>query len=393
MPQPPFETDAIQIESGSGDTLTISRDSSDGSLSFQDAVATSGVSLKDLAGLRSVSSVFTVGTGLGVEYTTIQSALDAVPAASSASAPSLVLVHPGVYTENLVIEKDGVWIVGLGAKLTSSGVTVTVQESVSVIPRTVVFQNLTIESTGVGGECLRVSGGASSEVASDKVRLFGCDLVASGVGGFQVVADTVNRVEIDGGSFEGSDNLSSVRVTNCAAFSMQSVLGVVGVQLDYDNTDPVPNTVTSSYLVREVVLSGNLQSTLVGVGSLSLHLVSGDPNLTLGGDRSVSAIGCEFGSVVVNDTVSLRLSHSERGTLTGSGTASETIQTGSVAFAASATESVVLSPAYPDDQYQVLWETELTEAMSVTSKTASGFDLSFSGPQTTTVNYAVVRRQ
>jgi hypothetical protein len=102
MPQPPFLIDVLQVEPGSGDTLTVSRDSAGGALKFVDALLTSGVLLPSLVGLRNVTGVYIVGrAGDGAPYTTIQSALDAVPDSSSAAAPSLVLIMPGVYTENV----------------------------------------------------------------------------------------------------------------------------------------------------------------------------------------------------------------------------------------------------------------------------------------------------
>ena len=133
MPQPPFLVDAVQIEPGSGDTLTISRDSTDGALKFVDAVLTGGALLPSLVGLRNITGVFIVGrAGDGAVYTSVQDALDAVPASSSAAAPSLILVMPGVYVENLTIERDGVYLVGLGGvTLRNTGANDTVEISAS----------------------------------------------------------------------------------------------------------------------------------------------------------------------------------------------------------------------------------------------------------------------
>ena len=98
MAQPPYLLDVLQIEPGSGDTLTISRDSTAGAMSFVDAIISGGVLLPNLVGLRNVTGLFIVGrAGDGAPYTTIQSALDAIPTGSSAAAPSLVMVMPGVY--------------------------------------------------------------------------------------------------------------------------------------------------------------------------------------------------------------------------------------------------------------------------------------------------------
>ena len=62
MVQPAYQIDQLQVEPGSGQTLTISRDAPTGSLNFVDAVVTGGINLSDLAGLASIGSVFVVGS-------------------------------------------------------------------------------------------------------------------------------------------------------------------------------------------------------------------------------------------------------------------------------------------------------------------------------------------
>jgi len=164
MPQPPFLVDALQIEPGSGDTLTISRDSTDGAMKFVDAVITSGAALSQLMGLRNVTGVFVVGrAGDGASYTTIQSALDAVPASSSAAAPSLVLVLPGMYTEDITIQKDGVYLVGLGGvtitnSIFSANDTVEISAAISTTPQNVLLRGLVIKNTTAAKACVRVIG-------------------------------------------------------------------------------------------------------------------------------------------------------------------------------------------------------------------------------------------
>ena len=97
MPQSPLQVDAVQIEPGSGDTLTIARDS-DGNLVFTDAALTGGSTLTELAGLGSITQVLVVGQeGAGAAYTSIQAAIDDVPATADEENPFAVLVMPGVY--------------------------------------------------------------------------------------------------------------------------------------------------------------------------------------------------------------------------------------------------------------------------------------------------------
>ena len=126
MAQDPFLIDQIQIEPGSGQTLLVSRDAATGALRLQDAVTTGGILLHQLAGLRAIGNVYVVGkTGTGAEYTTIQSALDAVPSAASSANPYIVLVMPGIYTETVNIARDGVRLVGLGNPLIRSALELT----------------------------------------------------------------------------------------------------------------------------------------------------------------------------------------------------------------------------------------------------------------------------
>ena len=114
MAQDPLKVDQLQIEPGSAGTRLISADPVSGALRFQDSVA-AATNLHSLAGVGTVANVLVVGkSGLGAQYTTIQSALDDIPASASAANPYVVLVMSGVYTENLTLYRDGVALVGIG---------------------------------------------------------------------------------------------------------------------------------------------------------------------------------------------------------------------------------------------------------------------------------------
>jgi hypothetical protein len=165
MAQPPYLVDVLQIEPGSGDTLTVSRDATAGAMSFVDAILTSGVLLPSLVGLRNVTGLFLVGRGGdGAPYTTIQSALDAIPVTSSAALPSVVLVMPGVYAENLTVQKDGTYIVGMGGvSLQNSGAadTVTISASIATTPQDVLLRGLKIQNTVAAQTCVNIQGADS----------------------------------------------------------------------------------------------------------------------------------------------------------------------------------------------------------------------------------------
>jgi len=157
MPQDPFKVDQLQIEPGSEQTLTIGRRASDGSLFFVDTLLSSGVSLSELAGLRSLPAVYVVApSGAGAEYTTISEALD-----EATENPALILVCPGSYSEDPIeIQQDGVSIVGLGSVTISPNAdadTITLSDGVAS-PLSCVLQNLIISNENAGRACVRVTG-------------------------------------------------------------------------------------------------------------------------------------------------------------------------------------------------------------------------------------------
>jgi len=162
MPQSPLLTDQVQVEPGTTTfgTRLIDRDTADGGLRFSDPNVTA--SLKDLVGLRNVTGVFLVGrAGGGAEYTSIQDALDAVPSSSSSSAPSLIWIQPGVYQENLTLQKDGVVMASPGGvTLQNSGAsdTLEISAAISTTPQKVELRNLRIENDQDAQACIRVIG-------------------------------------------------------------------------------------------------------------------------------------------------------------------------------------------------------------------------------------------
>lgn len=396
MPQEPILVDAISIAPGEVGTRTIDRDPSDGSIRIVDPANPSGVKVCDLAGMRSIENVFVVGKdGCGAQYNTIQDALDAVPATSSLTAPSLVFVLPGVYSEQVTIEKDGVWLYSPGGAVIdapAAGATLVVQSSVSSTPNFLRLQNLRINNDYDGEPCINLVGGALSTIGSIEVGVYDCDLVATGAGGFQIRANTVNAVRVQGGTW-GGHATSLARITQCHRFSLRNVDQVVSLQMDYDTGNPAPSLTGSEYVVSGVAQTGNTLSTLVGAGSLTMGSLLGGGNLTVGGDVGFAAVGCEFGDVVVNDTAALRLRGCARSaTIAGAGTLEEDFQEGTISFAASASEAVVFPVDHPDSDYRVVYETELTEPIATTSPTASGFTTTFASPQTTTVKYMILRR-
>ena len=177
MAQPPFLTDLVQIEPGSTGTRLIGKAPTSSALWFSDPTTIG--TLAQFMGLRNITGVYVVGTsGYGAAYTSIQDAIDAIPTYATASEPGLVLIGPGVYTENLTIQHDGVALVGLGAvTIQNDGAdhTVTVQAVPGPPPQNVLFQNLTLVNDQAGFACLNLDGG--STFASGTVTVVTAPLV------------------------------------------------------------------------------------------------------------------------------------------------------------------------------------------------------------------------
>ena len=114
MPQDPLLVDQISIDPSQAGTRLISA-SVGGQLQFEDPNTGGPLTLSQFSGIGTIAGVRVVGqSGSGAQYTSIQQAHDAIPSTSSITNPWLILVMPGVYTENVVIYRDGVFLTGLG---------------------------------------------------------------------------------------------------------------------------------------------------------------------------------------------------------------------------------------------------------------------------------------
>lgn len=323
MAQPPFLTDSIQIEPSSGQVLRIERNSVDGSLSFVDPQVTAALRLKDLAGIRNLSGVFTVGAGDGAQYATIQEGIDAAPNSSSLTSPSLILVGPGTYTENVLIQKDGLFLIGMGGvrlQPASAAPTLLIEAGATTTPERVHLEGLTIAQPHHGKDCLLFQGGAGSRVGLVEISVVNCDLEATGVGAFHIRSETINRVRIVGGTWKTSSSTSLLRVNETAQFVLKDIDEIRALQLDYNTSDPLPALTGSSYRVQNIGVVGNLQSELVGGGELHL---SGSPqvgNVTVLGDQTAEVTGSRVQDLLANGTSTVRLVGTSFDSYGGTGT-------------------------------------------------------------------------
>ncbi len=521
MAQPPFRSDAYQIEGDGPGTRFIRCDAVDGALTFFDPAVPGGVKLAELAGLqRAQNTIVVTPNGIaaskdaaGDPITTLQGALDAVPTSSGPNNPWTILIGPGIYREDLMVTKDHVTMLGLGGvslePLTGQS-TVRVLRGPTTIPRRVRFQNLRILNTvaaracidlstaqyaigsitvafnpnvndtvtingvvlaaiangsspnpgefelgttttetatnlvtaiadpvnalsivvsssvgnivslratepGVAGNAITLAssvpliliisaptllGGqdvsTGSAVGEERIEIVGCDLIATGINGFQVRALAINNIRILGGSWEESGTGSFLDVRNCASLHMQGVVLPKRFEIHYDaGALQLPTLPPAEFVLVGVDSVWPLNSDLEGGGSLrAIQCQMGD--VEVAGSQNFAFQDCQLGTFFAGDTVSVVLSNCTRGTLTGDLTAivTESKLVDEVSFLATDTASYTFGVPRVDGSYTVFLDSPvapaaITDVAYVINKAATGFDVKFGAPQTTTVRLAV----
>ena len=406
MPQPAFQVDVLQVEPGSGTTLTVGRNALTGDLQFISPLVAAGIDLLSLAGLRNMQGVYLVGkAGSGAPYTAIQDALDAVNGAtSSANNPALILVGPGLYTELLTIQKDGICLVGLGGVTITNGAaashTITVNNAAGTPPQQVVFQNLKVVNSVPNYACIRLAGGASSLIGTQGVWVRDCHLFNTAGGGYTIWATAINGLYVQGGTSNGSDAAAVLRIEQCAVATVSDTLELPITRFDYDTGAAIPSVSGCTYTLANCPAVGQVVSTLLGDGTLNiLRCTTG--TLTLDGDQSASIQHSAVGNMTVGTTLAVTLLASSRGTAAGTGTLAEPLWQTTAAFVASNTQSVAFDVDAPDTNYSVAVELAAPPAGTaftiIENKLASGFDVVFRNTagtlqaQTQTVTVTVLR--
>lgn len=395
-----FQVDSLVFNPAGGATVRAAVDTGTNNLTFQDATVTTPVDLSELNGLRTVEAVLVVGTaGVGAQYTTIQAAIDAVPVTATRSAPFLILVTPGTYSENLTINKDGVVILGLGLPTLTPAAdadTITLQAGVTTTPLYTRLEGLRVVNSFASRACVRVVGAALSTLLNDELLVQNCDLQATGAGSYQVRTSIVNNVRVRGGSWAGSSVTSLSLFEQTTSVRILDVERLSSLQLDYDTTGSLPSLPAGVFEIRRAEVAGNVQSTLSG-GLLTLLLDSLYPaplfdlDVTIFGDGSLEATRCRLGDLSINGAAAATTRETTRQAAAGTGTLQESAVSGSEPFAAELTRVVSFDVAQPDTNYQVLPTSDNGVFVGVSLETITGFTLSFAAPQTATVKWRVVR--
>ena len=397
MPQNPLLVDQIQIESGSGKTLLIKRDGDN--LVFQDEVYTTGLPLKDLASLTSLTNVRLVSPNSPASggYQTITDALTSIPTTASASNPFVVLVMAGEYTENITLDKDGIHFAALGdVTIKNSGAsdTMTIQPGASVTPLKITFSGIRFFNDQATKSCLKIGGVATSTLGSGVLRFDRCFFEATVAGSYTVDANIVNYLQFHSCEFGDSDTNAIFRARQIAGLLLKTCRGLYATQCDYDATGSQPSVVASSlYEFIGSQWAGSFTCALSGLGSVVAEN-NRFQNVTYSGDRSVAMRFCTMNNLVVDGTTAVVLEYCERrGTASGAGTLIETALKGSASFVATTSVTVVLPVAQPDNNYFVHTTQPVSNVLCSTSNhTTTTFDVTFPTNQTTTVFYSLSRQ-
>jgi len=413
MAQNPILVDQVQIEPGATGTRLI-RKAADGSIEIVDAVIPGGITIKQLAGFQSVQNTLVVGkAGAGAAYTTVQAAIDAIPAGASELNPYTVLILPGVYKETITISRNGVFLVGLGgvylkssAEDTPNGVganhTVIIQAGLGSIPQRVTFQNLYISNAHDAYACVRIIGGAGSLVGAAGIEIVNCQLAPVSPGGNRGVwATSINVLTLTDCNQTGDTGLSLFDLTNCAQVLMTNCT-IPALQVILDSTGVMPvQALTDTSLVSCLVGTGSslnpvLRATLTGIVGDFVFTGGGTKgNVVVAGDQTVYFIGANIADLALENTVQVELVNVRHSVITAAiGTVlSENRQTGTVTFVAEATKAVTFVSAHPDTNYAISVEFngDPGGAWWVTNKTVAGFTINLAAPVSLDAGWVVTR--
>lgn len=407
MAPSPLLLDQLSIAPGEAGTRTIQRDAAAGALSFTDPVSGT-LLLSQLANLSNIGGVLLVGrSGAGAQYTAIQDALDAVPSTASQTNPYLVLVMPGAYSEELVLDKNGVILFGLGGVRVTPTVddnTLTIQAGAGTTPQWVEVHGLTLTNAYTNKGCVRVIGGAASNVGRAGISFYDCRFEAGAAGGNRAVwATSCGPLWFNGCTF--SDG-------GLALILMQEVMGfhfdnswLPALSYRYDTGEDLPAGTYAGFRLlgcqvgSSSTLDPVLDIELVGAGSgiVQGNVVTG--NSRVQGNRPLSLTGNTLtGDFTVTDTAQVQLDLPPTGTETIAvgATYSTAWRSNTEALVATATQAVAFGFDYGTTEYDVLWELDARpvndETPWITAKLVTGFTINFNTAQTLGLSWAVRRR-
>lgn len=388
----PFQVDVLKIAPGSGDVIQLDRDPATGSFRFQDALNPTPLLLRDLASLSTVAGVYVVGrAGSGAKYTTLTSALAAVPTTSSATNPSVILVFPGIYNEGVTVTRDGVTIVGFGRVViapTLSTHALTIQTSVPSTPRQFTARNIVFQAAADNHSAVAVVGGTGSNVGLQGIRFEGCTFVSTGDAGYTVDGQTCGALEFVGCSSTGSLSTASLHLTQVASASVRDSV-FPSLEVSYASASPLPAGATGNFSL----FGSQFGSALVNLTSGGTFTADGCTfgGTTFQGNRTTTIYNSRLSSLVVDGTTVATLVKTDPGTVTGSGVLSWDAISGVESFSSASSHTVAFDVPTVDSDYSVFLDTGVPQVAYISDRDETGFTITFSGPVTTNVRWRVER--
>lgn len=258
---------------------------------------------------------------------------------------------------------------------------------------------ITLAVTGANltrsGSTLTGGGGVDSTTGLDEILFSGCNLIASGVGGFQIDAQFVNNIFVRGGSWAVSSSTSQSYFSQVAIVIISGLDWMNDVQSSYLTSLDLPAASSGSFLIHDCRRVGDVITNHDGGGDVTLTYLASVGDVTVNGDQTFTASWCAIQDLLIEDTVSARLVSTTRQTLGGAGTptVTEASVVVSSALVGAMTDSVTFDRDHPDIDYFVSSDVPTAGVVSnITTKTTSGFTATFSAPVTGTVHY-LIRRQ
>lgn len=402
MPQSPFLTDAVKIEPGSPGSRVIDRDPDTGSIRFIDPTLPGGsVNLPDLAGTSSVAGVYIVAPeGPGADFNSISEAVDAIP--EGTLGHYVVFVYPGHYEDNVVLDKDRVSIIGVGDPTVSADTndhTITIQNGTHSVSR-VYIRGLRLMNQFPDRACVAVIGDIGETLGEDEITVAECGLAALSTDGYPLMAIGVHHLQVQGGSMSGSTSTSTTLIGDCGKVRLNQIDVITRLWMYFDpGSGPYystgPYSVSPANPDYRVSRSTSIGDTEISVthssGVVSFGSCTDVGNVIVSGQTPVHFEFCKVESIAIDVPSTVVLRKVARGPATGIGTLDETKKSGSTDFFNESTKTIMFDVPLPDDNYMIVLDTESEVRPVAVSRTFSGFTIQFPSPQTTRVNWSLLR--
>jgi hypothetical protein len=392
----PYNVKVTQLQVGHT-SVVLSRDVNTNELLLQDGSVATAQPLVSFAGLRNVEGCFVVGRdGTGAQYTTIAAALAAIPGSSSAAIPSVVLVCPGTYSENLTIDRDGVTIMALGQVTitpATNNPTVKIQAGASTVPQSIVLDGLKIVQSNASQACVLVQGAAASTVAGGAgVTIRDCWLNPTGSGAHGLSTDRVGTVRVTGGKVTGDVAADIVlSQTNSVVFEYTDCEPAMSYV--FDDTGEKPNGTATGLRLTGCRAAAITLNQVDATTSVFQNSTLGD--VTVAGTQGHSISNCTTGTLTIDATSTVESLASKHAAYAGAGVFDLLTLRGVSAVVGDTSVVVSLGVVLPDETYSVVVTPHEIpsdgKAPAVTARQVHQFTVSFTSVETLAFSWVLFR--